>query len=239
MIKKLVCTSCTFVLITTVVADQREIHLTTGIDYAPYVSDQLPGGGLITRLVTEVAANAGYQASVDFLPWNRGYVETLRGRYVGTFPYFKTPEREQDFVFSDPIYVVQQQIFSVAGSNIRLNDRASLAGKTICLPLGNVLSSPIMAMIESKLIVRTSPPDFINCARMVFAGRADFYITDQIQGRETIASLKIGSKVVETGPPIGSENLYLMVNKTDPNAQPFLVNFNQALKGMKAKKPTR
>lgn len=71
----------------------EQFALVTGEDYPPFADPRLPGGGLATILVRQVVAALGATARVDFLPWRRGYEDTLRGRYDGTFPYVRTPER--------------------------------------------------------------------------------------------------------------------------------------------------
>ncbi|WP_394779595.1 substrate-binding periplasmic protein [Undibacterium sp.] len=72
--------------------------------WAPYVGPQLPDGGLTASAAKTIAAEAGYQASIDYLPWSRAMqAGSDDPEYAGYFPAFYLPERENSCYFSSPL----------------------------------------------------------------------------------------------------------------------------------------
>ena len=73
------------------------VKMSSGDDYAPYVSTTRPDGGLITALVRQILQKAGYALQLQIKPWKRGYVDGKSGLDVATFPYYRNADREKDF----------------------------------------------------------------------------------------------------------------------------------------------
>lgn len=92
----------------------EHLRLVTADDYAPFTGRALPAGGMLTQVVHAALAQVNLDSTLDWQPWNRGYLKTLRGEYDATFPYVHTLQREQEYFYSAPLLVVEQHIFSRA-----------------------------------------------------------------------------------------------------------------------------
>jgi len=81
---------------------QETVTVTT-LEWPPYTSPELPFGGAVTEIVTQAFANAGLEADIVTLPWQRAIVMAREEHHIaGYFPGYHC--RHMDgFVPSDPI----------------------------------------------------------------------------------------------------------------------------------------
>jgi polar amino acid transport system substrate-binding protein len=220
-------------LFLTGLAHAQPVTLVSGDDYKPYADSKLPDGGMTTELVKKALAEVKQDIKVDWLPWKRGLDETKDGKFAGTFPYLRTPEREKDFLYSDPIVKIQDFPFVKGGAKkFNFSKIETLAGSTICLPLGWAPTPKLVEMIKTKSIKVESPKDLSTCVKMVATNRADYFITDEAQGLATlkVSGLAVDS-VVMTDVPLADTTLYLIAGKDQPGSKALLASFN---KGMEA-----
>ena len=222
-------------LMLTGLAHAQPIALVSGDDYKPYADSKLPEGGMSTELVKKAFAEVKQDIKVDWLPWKRGLDETKDGKFAGTFPYLRTPEREKDFLYSDPIVKIQDFPFVKGGAKkFNFSKIETLAGSTICLPLGWAPTPKLVEMIKTKSIKVESPKDLSTCVKMVATNRADYFITDEAQGLATlkVSGLAVDS-VVMTDVPLADTTLYLIASKSTPGSKEMLSSFNKGLEAIR------
>jgi len=71
------------------------------LDWPPYNSAALPGGGLNTALVRQALANAGYRLEVVTMPWTRAMASgRLDPKFDGYFPVYLSPQVRQQCYLS-------------------------------------------------------------------------------------------------------------------------------------------
>ncbi|MGY0594880.1 MAG: substrate-binding periplasmic protein, partial [Paraglaciecola chathamensis] len=99
-------------------ATDTRIRLATGQGYYPFVSASLPQGGWSQALVTQTFHQMGYEVDIHILPWSRGKMWTDEHRFLGTFPYVRSPKREQEYYFSVPINYIPVRFYVSRASNI-------------------------------------------------------------------------------------------------------------------------
>lgn len=80
----------------------RPIVITSG-PWAPFVGPDLPDGGPVAQIVTQVLQGQGYQPQVTFSTWPLALEATRRGETFGAFPFASSAERQQDYYLSDPL----------------------------------------------------------------------------------------------------------------------------------------
>lgn len=86
------------------------VEIVTG-EWPPYTTQQDEGGGRLTRLVSAVLLGMGTKPSFTFHPFYLGFDLTQSGVAAGTFPYYRTPEREKTMLFSMPLREVEHAVF--------------------------------------------------------------------------------------------------------------------------------
>ena len=88
------------------------VALATG-EYPPLSGAAEPGGGLLAQVVVAAYAAVGVTVQLSYLPWQRGYNETLAGTYTGSFPYVKNAEREALYLYSNPMLTDTIRMFAL------------------------------------------------------------------------------------------------------------------------------
>ncbi|GLT16967.1 hypothetical protein GCM10007938_07440 [Vibrio zhanjiangensis] len=83
----------------------KTVRLVVG-EWEPYTSSfSNPHYKISEELVRAAYQTQGYKVIIDHHPWARAYRYVQTGKYDGTFPWFKTTERESLFIFSTPLFV--------------------------------------------------------------------------------------------------------------------------------------
>jgi polar amino acid transport system substrate-binding protein len=218
------------------------LDLVTGGDYAPYTGEDLPGGGLVTDLVRQAFAVGGRRYDVRFMPWRRGYDGVVSGRFLATFPYVRTPEREREVLFSDPVVEVRQFVylskrsameFHGGGSVGDSGDMTDFRGRTVCQPVGYALPAGLDALVQQGQLTRHTPSDLGACARMVAAGRADALVIDEYSAGAAIARAGLAEDIRVSERPFAVVTLHLVVGRATPGAEATVATFNDGLKTLK------
>ncbi|CAO3421055.1 substrate-binding periplasmic protein [Azospirillum endophyticum] len=229
------------------------LDLVTGNDYAPYTGEDLPDGGLVTDLVRRAFAVSGRRYDLRFMPWKRGYDGVVAGRFLATFPYVRTPEREREVLFSDPVIEVRQFVYLSNRSAMDFHGRdgggfgggegglagglagglEDFRGRTICQPVGYALPSELEALVGQGLLARQTPPDLGACVGMVAAGRADVLVIDEYSGAAAVARSGLADDIRVSERPFAVVTLHLVVGRTVPGAEAAVATFNDGLKTLK------
>jgi polar amino acid transport system substrate-binding protein len=185
-------------------------------------------------VVRRAFAEQKTEVKFDWQPWTLGFEEAKAGRFAATFPYIRSAEREKDFLYSAPIYEIQQRAFAKPGSKLDFANPASLAGSKICLPLGWAAPSKLASQIKGGQIKKEEPKDISTCAQMVAAGRADYFITDQFQGKAAVKGAGLpADALAPSGAVFDTEALHLIVGKQSANGKDVIDRFNQGLDALK------
>lgn len=204
----------------------------TGPDFRPFTDPSLPNGGLLTEIVTAAFAEAGVAiAPIEFLPWKRGYGDTLERKVDATFPYLKSAEREGEMEFSDSAYDVRAVAVFAADSNLDYTGPESLKGRSICLPLGYDLKATVD---NAEVTVGAQPRDLSQCAKIVAAHRADFFVENTFTVRQIIKEQDAAKDLKIASQPIHSNSNHVIVAKSHPKAKEILAAFNEGLAKLKA-----
>jgi polar amino acid transport system substrate-binding protein len=211
------------------------LRLVTGDDYAPFTGKALPAGGMLTQVVRAALQRSSIDSSLDWQPWKRGYMKTLRGDYDATFPYVHTPQREEVFLYSEPLFVAEQHIFSRAGQVIEINDVRSMQGLRLCYPLGWQPPPIIQQLLDDGQLRRHSPTGLNECARLLLMDRDDFFISDRRLGETALQLTGVPlEQFRRSDSAINSSTLHLIVPRSHPQAAVIIAQFNQGLAQLRA-----
>ena len=214
------------------------LDLVTGNDYAPYTGEDLPGGGLVTELVRQAFAVGGRRYDVRFMPWKRGYDGVVLGRFLATFPYVRTPEREREVLFSDPVIEVRQFVYLSKRSTMEFHGGDSggvtdFRGRTVCQPAGYALPAELEELVQLGRLTRHTPSDLGACMRMVATGRADALVIDEYSAAAAIARAGLAEEIRVSERPFAVVTLHLVVGRATPGAEAMVAAFNDGLKTLK------
>lgn len=223
-------------LLLCVSARAEVLHLATGDDYAPFTGKALPGQGMLTQVVRAALAEQGMAITLDWLPWNRGYLKTRRGEYDATFPYVRSVEREAEFLYSVPLYVAEQFLFSRASDPIEPDDLPASRGRRLCFPLGWQPPLAIEQLIDQGVLQRHAPLGLQECARLLLLQRDDLFIADRTLGDSALRSTGAAlSQFHRSQTALQSNTLHFIVSREHPRAAELIERFNQGLEALKVR----
>lgn len=213
----------------------EDLRLVTGDDYAPFTGKVLPAGGMLTQIVEAALAHANIDSTLDWQPWKRGYLKTMRGEYDATFPYVQREEREQEYLFSTPLLVVDEYIYSRADDPIEILDEQGMQGRSICIPLGWQPTPLVQDLIDRGVLRRHSPIGIKECARLVLLGRDDFFIADRLIGETALqlSGARVG-QIRRSDELVCISTLHLIVPRNHPRGATIIKQFNLGLAALQA-----
>jgi polar amino acid transport system substrate-binding protein len=217
-------------------AQAQVVSLVSGDDYLPYADRKLPEGGMATELVKKAFAEVKMDVKLDWQPWARGYDETKQGNFAGTFPYFKSAEREKEMIYSDIMIKLVDRVFTKAGAKkFTFADAAGFAGSSICVPIGWAQPATLAPLIKSGQIKLQSPKDISTCVKLVEADRVDFFVTEEANGKASIAAAGVapGSVVLASAPPVSENGLYFVASRNVPASKDLVAAFNKGLDALR------
>lgn len=210
----------------------ERIRLVTGPNFAPFASEELPGGGLFTEIVREAFKKCrGQEPIIEFQPWKRGYAQALKGEiFHGAFPYIKNPEREADFLFSNAVITTPTKLFLKAKHRTELKTKEQLRGLTVCTPFDFAVEPLIREALREGLIKLAQPRGLASCFRMLSVDRVDVVAASEDVGWQELKKTLGTSDGYKAAGNLGDQSLYLIVSKKRKDAEPFIAAFNAALR---------
>ncbi|HVI89255.1 MAG TPA: transporter substrate-binding domain-containing protein [Dongiaceae bacterium] len=211
------------------------LRLVTGPDYKPFTDPGLPMGGMQSEIVRAAFAKVGEAVSITFQPWMRGYAETQRLVFDGTFPYARSTERAKDFLYSDDIYVQVSRPYVLKDSTLAATTPGDLAGKTLCSPQGYVVAAPIAQLLARRAIRLERPDGMDQCFKMLQLRRVDAVICIDVQAQATARHVFGHQDMVKPlAAVVAITSHNLIVARQHPDAARIIGDFNRGLALLKA-----
>lgn len=130
MLAALICLTLSFNI-----SAKEKVRLTTG-EWAPYISEALDNKGLFSQITVEAFATQGIDVELGFFPWQRVFQLSRSGEWDGTIAYAKTSEREQYYIYSEPLYTGQYALFHLKSHPIKWKKYTDLHGVRIAATRG-------------------------------------------------------------------------------------------------------
>ena len=207
----------------------QALSLATG-EYAPFVSQDLPGGGVLSRIVVAAFKSQGSDVTLTYLPWQRGYDATRKGNFQGTYPYVKNAERQADFLFSGPIFVDIIRLFGLAA----LPRDTSWTDKLICVPLGFAIQQ-IQPFAQAHGARLERPSSMVHCFQLLQRGRVQgVWSSEAVAEHETRSlraqGLQYRALMLDVDYPV---EYFLIVPKRQNGAVEMLDRFNAGLNALR------
>jgi len=217
-------------------AEKIDVIFATG-EYLPFTSEKLNGYGATTELVTAICKAADIKPNYRFFPWKRVEIALAKGEAFGAFPYGITQEREGKFKFSEPIYSVKNIIITCT-KNIKTDKKnmykklEDLKGYRVGILNGSFAEERIkQAGIQYNTITTVD-----QAIKMLYSGRIDFYIDDQVVIYDSIKRIfpkEVRYFTVLDNPFDEAKQNYVMISKKYPNSSKILERFNYGLNVIK------
>lgn len=212
-------------------AAARDLVLTT-TEYAPYCTTSLPRGGLLADLAVTALRRAGHHAEVRFMPWARALSLGRQGEVDGLVCIWRSPAREAEFVFSQPLVTSRILLCRRPGPGPqRFDGFEPLRASTVGVVRGYA-TPPGLAEAGVRTQEVTSD---LQGLRMLMAQRFDFMLMDERVADQLKAEHAELRGVACLEPAIQSPEQFLALSRRLPDAQAIIDAFNRALAEMAAR----
>lgn len=200
--------------------------------WPPYIDRNLPENGMAAEIVSTALKRAGYDTNIQIENWLRVLEGGELGFFDGIVAAWKTPAREESFVFSNPYYrnrvvlvkhrsgqfkfsevPVSQGLVAGYVEGYAYNEKLKRPGNIILVPSNHVLQN--LLKLQSGQIDLTLGDEGVirHLLKEYFSNTVDDFVLDD--------------------QPFSERNLYLMVSKLNPQHARIIEAFNAELVKMK------
>lgn len=213
------------------------------LEWPPYTVDDDEVGSYARQVVQEAFAAANASATEDFLPWNRGLIETQQGKYVGIYPEYYDVSREDQFVFSNPFPGGAIGLLKLSiNKHIQYGASPILDGESEALKslrdyrfgiVRGYLNTP--AFDRSDFLKKTPTRSDQSNLRMLERGRVDLIMIDQLVAEYIIQDTlpQLEGKTTFLKPALATKDLYIAFSKAHPKHLEAQRTFNKGLNILK------
>ena len=198
------------------------------VEWAPHYGSELPEHGLTTALVRAAFEAGGHSSRVDFIPWARALKTVEDGKADVVMGAYHSEEREQLFIYSDPIYFLELGLIARPGLGLRRYESLrDLAPYRIGVSRGFANSEEFDAASYLDKHVASHPNLNI---RKLFRGRIDMAVMnfDLFRYEARKEGFCIG-EVEFMEPPLETHGLYIMASRNIADGEQLIADFNRGL----------
>ncbi|WP_218044751.1 substrate-binding periplasmic protein [Aestuariispira insulae] len=195
--------------------------------WPPFSHADQPGQGMANMLVIAAFQASGREAEIRLLPWSRALVSARLHKVDGVAAAFRTPEREEVYLYSDSFWEVRGVLLVQAQFPlVRYEYWDELKGFSIGVIQDN--AAPL-GFLEADLDFRSAPTRVSNLRKLAF-GRVDMIYDVELPMFNTLDEIGLERsdfRVLE--PPVGRNRLHLIVAKDHPEGAGIIQAFNMGL----------
>ena len=208
--------------------DAERVSLAT-LNWAPYVGEDLEGGGFTTEIVTRVLEHAGYRASVAFMPWARVLRHVARGDCDAMYPAYFSEERSRVYALTRPFALSPLVLFKRKEDPISYRRLRDLEGYRIGVVRGYVNSPAFDAADYLEKEPTTSDESNL---RKLYRGRIDLAVVDLYTAQHLLETRipQARAALEHLDPPLQIKPLYVGVSREIDGYASIVADFNTSLR---------
>lgn len=228
--KKVFSTGLLLLLIAVNISANEVIKLSTG-EWAPYTIENDSKGGVLQKIVNEALKLENIDVKYEFYSWEKAYQMAKELKSDGTIPWFKTSEREKDFLYSkNAIIRTETVFFHLKSLDFKWQNYEDLKNYKV----GETSGFKTAKILEKKGIkVEMALSEKENFEKLL-AGEIDVTSASYLVGYNIIKknfSSKDTSKFTSHSKKVyPGTGIYFLVSKKHPKAKELVEKFDKGLK---------
>jgi polar amino acid transport system substrate-binding protein len=200
-------------------------------EYPPLIGQNLPFGGLLTRIVNEAFAVTGTKTAIEYVPNNRAISGVMMGIYDGSYGWAHAPDRDQKLMYSsNAIYTFRMVFFQRHGEQYPWQVLADLRSPRIGATLGNHYSNEF-SMLEAAGTLRVDyANDDVSNMKKLILGRIDLFPMEETSGQYLINEAFTPAereKLSFQNNTIAIVPTYLVIRRGHPKAKEIIDRFDR------------
>ena len=208
-------------------------------EWAPFLSEHLPYGGVATRIVTAAFAAVGTEVEYKWYgdSWERAKRDTEHRQVDFSAVWYYTEERAKTFLFTEPVLDVATAFFYHRDSPFHWDEIDTIApDKVIGVTRGYSYTVEFDAARRSgKLKVQVADRDILNF-RKLLRQRIDAFIIGELVGHDLLVQNFSPSEIetlVVHPKKIVEAPMFLIMSENHPQAPTLLARFNEGIRLLK------
>lgn len=208
------------------------VKIATG-EWAPYISEKLPGGGPVSEIISAAFKAEGIDVEFKYYSWKRAMKEIKTGKSLGSSAWSDTPERRTFSTPSDAL-VSSREVFIFMKKNLPDFDYTNLE---------DLKKYKVMSLAEyahekkfHKAGLKTdSTPSAETALKKLEKSRADLMCENEAVVAELIRKLFPGREAEFGLSKTAFEELplHLLFSKKFPDVETYVEKFNSGLAKIK------
>lgn len=210
---------------------REAVRLTNG-EWPPWLSQHLEHHGFVSRIVSEAFAREGVVVDYGFFPWKRAYEWAKDGAWDGSVVWSRTPEREQDFLYSDPVVLGEVVFFHRKDFAFDWETIQDIKGYRLGLTRGYTYGEKMDAAMEAGQVkVDIADSDETNFAKLI-RGRIDLFAIDHDVGYDMLHRHFTPEEALSLAHhprPLRVVGFHLIVSKAIADGPELIERFNKGL----------
>ncbi len=217
-----------FLMMVPVMVSAQQIVLYTD-PWPPYYHE---GGdnGFIAQVAREAFKAVGYDFRVEFKPWKRVMAESVAGRSDGILGAYHKAEREKDFIYTDPVGVVQVVFFKHKRDvGLEYTSIEDLKGYRI----GTIAGYTYTPEFDNAAYLKKEPANKVDANILKLdAGRLDLFVESKAVAVARAKELlgERADSIEALLPPLQENKLYVLISRKTADAERKAADFNRGLK---------
>ena len=205
-------------------------------EWAPFLSEHLPYGGVATRIVTAAFAAAGVDVEYRWYgdSWERAKRDAEHGQVDFSAVWYRNEDRARKFLFTDSVIDVAIVFFYHKDSPFDWDDFDTIApDEVIGVTRGYSYTAEFDAAKQAGMFTHeVADRDILNF-RKLLRRRIDAFVIGELVGHDIlmqnfspaeVATLSVHPKKISGAP------MYVIMSKNHPRAQTLLARFNEGLR---------
>lgn len=212
-------------------APLKKVNLTSA-EYPPYYGEHLKNQGPVSEIIKHAFANVNYETEIAFYPWARSeFFAKKGGKFQGMFPPWHTKQREEFFLFSDPIFANIIGFYKHKNSNVIASRDLDLSNFTI----GAVTGYADPQSFEDTSVQKYFVINDTRNLQMLCKQRVDLIVIDKLSAHHILTKQlpECFDQLEWVEPALEFKDQHLAISLSTHNAQLIIKDFNKGLQQLK------
>lgn len=203
-------------------------------EWPPYIGNELPDYGILSRVVTAAFAYGKVAVSYRFLPNNRSLQSARNGMVDGSLGWAPSPERLQDLLYSKPVLSARMVFFQRKANAVRWSQLAELAGLRIGITIGNYYSDEFDRLVRQGVLHTDGVADDLSNFRKLLARRIDLFPIDEEVGQFLLSRNFSPQDIrqLDHSQPFWMAPLHVVIWRRHPHGAELIARFNRGLQAL-------
>ena len=208
-------------------------ELSLASDVWPPFTDIFKQTRFAIDIVHSALGRAGIKADTEILDEWTVPSDLKAGKYDGSGAIWKTADREDFLVYSEPYLENRIMLVGQKGSDVSAEDLSALSGKTLLLVKGYAYGEILDQATGVNIIYGSNDIENI---KSLLDGDADYILVDELLVHHLAKEMNttVEEHIAVSSKPLTVQPLYFAVRKEVPGAEAIIDSFNKQIRVMQA-----